>query len=744
MKQQNPSFTSAFSQKLAHSNQTSLSTEFKNNHYAHAQHATISRLVSCLINEQLVSAYICFSNSDRKTQVTTTPTSKYTPNQKDPTDKISPCNDNEEQINMPIYTKKALNNAFLMITKRNEGSDDTTSGNSNSSGNEPGETSVKENGFRNTKIGKKLVNSLDVVSGSAFVFQLLNIPILENEITDYIYSVGFVDPEEFGPFCWYIENTSNIDTKDIGGEKMSDPIFIMRMVGEWLGSNINIVNDLCKELLSSVENQSYRYTNPPTLPDIKKWNAIDWENCIVEGHATHPMHKARYAVAPEIKFGVDIDFSNINLKFIKIQKSKLVVENDFEYYINHMLKSYFKTIENTNKNTPEINKLIQDIEVSSKISNPFVIIPVHPLQLPAVKEIFKSDIEILPIEIPANGQASLRTISVDYLHNIGKCIKLPIAIKVSSALRTVTPWSTYIGPRVTELIPIITQKLNEIESESNGKVATKVSGIDSFGDYEVNGKTNDGIDNTVLYIAKEPASAVYKTDDFDVAKYLACIIRDEAESLIDTSKEKVIICAALTERDVDGISFVEKCWKLQSKSQRIEFLFDYVDKLFAAFLPYIINFGWAFESHQQNTLVRVTKEEPHKVTGFVVRDFGGIKVYRPQLKSVLGDHNDLKMLPDSCTDAHTMDEVYKLAYHTLIQCQLHRLVRALRLHYCGSGWAVVREVLNKHVPENHPLLKSWLSPKIDMKCFVSMKLDSLYRDYIYHKVPNILLYNPSE
>ncbi|KAJ2355890.1 hypothetical protein H4S01_006804, partial [Coemansia sp. RSA 2610] len=124
--------------------------------------------------------------------------------------------------------------------------------------------------------------------------------------------------------------------------------------------------------------------------------------------------------------------------------------------------------------------------------------------------------------------------------------------------------------------------------------------------------------------------------------------------------------------------------------------------------------------------------------GFIVRDFGGVKVHRKTFSRSTGAN--IEMLPDACTDALTMYEVYDLAYHTLIQCQLHRLVRALGLHYQGNGWEIVRRSFEQRVPSVHPLRAAWYQETFDLKCFITMKLDGLYRDYVYHKVANVLFY----
>ncbi|KAJ1719176.1 hypothetical protein LPJ61_006361 [Coemansia biformis] len=311
---------------------------------------------------------------------------------------------------------------------------------------------------------------------------------------------------------------------------------------------------------------------------------------------------------------------------------------------------------------------------------------------------------LLPFSLPAAAQLSLRTVVPELPVPFGFNLKLPLGVKTSSALRTVSPWLAFIGPRVTQAIPHI-----------------------------LRGALAEG----VLLVAGEPASAVSADPDFDIAKYLCCVVRQDAEHLCRSRGERVIVAAALTDYYDDGVGAAVRHWKLETLAERQAFLQSYADRLFDAFLPPILNHGFAFEAHPQNTLLRVDASTG-EVQGFVVRDLGGIKVHRLTFRASTGA--DIEMLPDSCTEAHTMDEVFDIAHHTLVQCQLHRLIRVLGLHYRGDGWGIVRSSFEQRVPSDHPLRLAWYQETFELKCFVSMKLDGLYRHYTYHKVPNVLFY----
>lgn len=152
----------------------------------------------------------------------------------------------------------------------------------------------------------------------------------------------------------------------------------------------------------------------------------------------------------------------------------------------------------------------------------------------------------------------------------------------------------------------------------------------------------------------------------------------------------------------------------------------YVDLALRAFLPPCLENGVAFEAHGQNTLARFDRKSG-ELKGFVIRDFGGVKVHNETLKQSTGE--ELDILPDSCVEAHTLDEVSKLLYHTLFHCQFQRLIRVLDLHYNGAGWEIVRNKMSELIPKDHVMWPMFMGhEKVPGKCLVRMKIDELYRD----------------
>jgi siderophore synthetase component len=250
-----------------------------------------------------------------------------------------------------------------------------------------------------------------------------------------------------------------------------------------------------------------------------------------------------------------------------------------------------------------------------------ILMPVHELQLANIQHLFP-DVYVFPEanHVTVQSLTSIRSVAIPDLFP-GMSLKLCLGIKVSSALRTITPYSTYFGPGFSSgVVPHLTY------------------------------------DPKVLTIERELASAVYAHDDTDIAKHCSCVLREAVEYGTD-NEDTIVPCAALVEKiqrpDTD-ITLVKHVWNLDTDEKRVDFLDRYIDLALQSFLPPALKNGVAFEAHGQNTLARFDKKTG-QLKGFVIRDFGGIKVHRPTLLKTAGV--DIDVLPDSCVVAETPDEV---------------------------------------------------------------------------------------
>ncbi|KAI7906507.1 IucC family-domain-containing protein [Cokeromyces recurvatus] len=464
------------------------------------------------------------------------------------------------------------------------------------------------------------------------------------------------------------------------------------------GVNNKLKEQIGQELASSILFQKYTYDHPKSLPTLNS-STVAWEQSVVEGHATHPMHKARKSFPPMKPLTPgSYDLEHPKIRLVGVRRESATLRGDYEELSKDLVDALIEAA----------NEDVQTVR--NKYDSDYVYIAIHELQLPNVEQRFP-DAYIFPepYSIPVEALASLRSVArPDIL--IGRSVKLCLGIKISSALRTVTPFTTYFGPGFSShVVP----KLN--------------------------------YDPNVLAVEREMATISYRHEDPDVAKHCSSVIREAFEYDPKYKDDLFVPCGVLVEKiqkpDTNE-TLLTHVWELDSEQKRINFLERYIDLALRAFLPPCLENGVAFEAHGQNTLARFDRKTG-QLKGFVIRDFGGIKVHNETLKKSTGCEIDV--LPDSCVEAHTIDEVFKLLYHTLFHCQFQRLIRVLGLHYNGIGWEMVRKRMSELIPKDHIMWPMFMeSEKVPGKCLVRMKIDELYRDYIYRPVPNMILFKPQK
>ena len=410
------------------------------------------------------------------------------------------------------------------------------------------------------------------------------------------------------------------------------------------------------------------------------------------------MHKARKSFPPMPPLtpgSYDLDHPRVRL--VGIPKESAVLRGPYEELSTGLVDALLAA---GGGNVEELRK---------EYSN-YVFIAIHELQIPNVEQKFK-DTVIFPEQhmIPVEALASLRSVArPDILP--GLSVKLCLGVKISSALRTVTPFTTYFGPGFAyNVVPKLTY------------------------------------DRDILYVERELGTITYNDEDTDVAKHCSSVIREAIEYDQQYKDDLFVPCGTLVEKiqkpDTDETLLTHN-WDLKTEQKRIDFLTRYVDLALRSFLPPCLENGVAFEAHGQNTLARFDRKTG-ELKGFVIRDFGGVKAHKETVLKTTGE--ELDMMPESCIEAQTLDEVSKLLYHTLFHCQFQRLIRVLDLHYNGVGWEIVRNRMVELIPKEHPMWPTFMDhEKVPGKCLVRMKIDELYRDYIYRPVPNMINYRPQQ
>ncbi|KAJ6466581.1 IucC family-domain-containing protein [Mycena vitilis] len=546
------------------------------------------------------------------------------------------------------------------------------------------------------------------------VIPLRHVPVFKHDSADPRgQEIGLLDPMDMLPLVFESSSEGTQPgehatlvtaiTKGIAGPgwdlsgasplvPLRSPLFLWEAFGRSMKIQETILKDITAEFESSVLWQKYSFENPPLAPQFSS-PSIDWEQSIVEGHPTHPMHKTRMFLPPipDMAPGA-YDLYHTKLRFVAVPRENLKITNDFEKYT-----------------VPLIASASANAGTEMPIPENFVVVPVHDLQAAHIQAKFPEAVVFPPaFSVPILGQQSIRSVLVPgAYHELS--LKLGVGIKLTSAVRTISPASAYLGPRFSaQVVPALTMHRN------------------------------------IITVARELASVVHNHPDGEIAKHCAAIIREAHENTSEERGERLIVCTSLVESGHAGVGghipAVIRVFELDTEEKRLEWLDKFVKLFFEAFLPPVLHNGVAFEAHPQNCVARFdlkTKE----LLGFIIRDFGGLRVHRESLRASTGV--ELDFLEGHSIIAEDTDDVYARMYHTVIHNHLQQLIRVLGLHYSGAGWAVVRRHLRAQIPREHALYNAWLAPEkktFPGKCFMRMRCEGMYRFHLHAPFPNLILY----
>lgn len=120
-------------------------------------------------------------------------------------------------------------------------------------------------------------------------------------------------------------------------------------------------------------------------------------------------------------------------------------------------------------------------------------------------------------------------------------LKLGVGIKLTSAVRTISPESAYLGPRFSaQVVPALE------------------------------------LDPTVVTVAKELASVVHNHENGEIAKHCAAIVRESHENTSEERGERLIVCTSLVESGHAGeggdVPPVIRIFDLDTEDKRAEWL----------------------------------------------------------------------------------------------------------------------------------------------------------------------------
>lgn len=366
----------------------------------------------------------------------------------------------------------------------------------------------------------------------------------------------------------------------------------------------------------------------------------------------------------------------------------------------------------------ELQPLLERLEIPG-ITSDRVIVPCLSQQLPSIHQRFPNATVLKLIEDCADAQASMRTLTLRPELEFNYHLKFSLACQITSALRTITPWTTCSGPVQSELL----EKL----------------------------LPND------LWVFREVAAVTGSQEDFNDARHLSCILRDSLETRARENDETLIIAAALAQKPSgDGRTYAEILYRLETISQKKEWFQRsvewsvnrkgseqmlislsnrYVTVLFELVLPPLVQYGIGLEGHGQNLVARVCRRTG-QIKGFAVRDFGGVRMHVPTLRNHGVRFDSLP--PGAATLTDDLQNVWSKVHHSLLQNHVGLLLGALGLENHG-GWAITLEILSTVLESEkgspgETLSEYFTKDTMPFKCFLRMRMESKYRDVSFPKV----------
>ncbi|APC17944.1 siderophore synthetase [Pseudomonas frederiksbergensis] len=307
-------------------------------------------------------------------------------------------------------------------------------------------------------------------------------------------------------------------------------------------------------------------------------------------------------------------------------------------------------------------QLIGCLRASGLDPDDYLPLPVHPWQ--AAKELPRSfareiadRLLVVTTIIAFNGQPtmSFRTLAP----NAGRCspmVKLPVALRLTSVQRTLSPRSARMGPRVSSLVLRILKQEPQVRA--------------------------------VLNIVPERIGVHYapQPPDDQRSRHLAVLYRDDPSSVLQPG-EMAVPVGSLFALDEHGQPLLRQWVRLaqggDSRPELLRFFRDYLSIAVPGLLGIYLIYGVAFEAHQQNSFMIMSTEG--QLSRLMVRDFGDIRIHRQTLHR---QGLDLQLHDPQMTLYDDADFVRDKLLHTTFMCHLGELVLL-----CARHWKMPEEAL---------------------------------------------------
>lgn len=438
------------------------------------------------------------------------------------------------------------------------------------------------------------------------------------------------------------------------------------------------------------------------------------ESLAVSGHPLHPMTKTKLGMSPSDVRRYAPEFEQrIFLKTVLVRKrlvnATLIQPPDLESLLFPDADPFWE----------HRDALCRHYGVDPADYIPFL---VHPWQYDHVlpkwfqEHLQNRDLIPLPCLVESRATLSFRTMT---LKGAGVHVKLPVRVRATSAIRTVSPAVTVNGPLLSSVLKCLWQDEH-------------------------------------LELVDEMGGAYFSSEDSfhgEKARNLSFVLRQNPARFLRPG-EMALVAASLTaqspfrERPVI-VDLMEQFFRTSELGEKhaLQFIRHYAGVLLPPLVRLLQKYGIALEAHMQNTIVCINESA---VTRFLVRDLGGVRIRLPRLRRHAHDLNFVDRLAVSSVFTEDENELYHKFMHAVIQNHLGELIFHMSLCFDADEarlWREVKDVLQTSLcssfPEYEEDYRAMFRCEVLTKALFKMRLQDVSGAYLYTRLPNPLAVEPS-
>lgn len=378
--------------------------------------------------------------------------------------------------------------------------------------------------------------------------------------------------------------------------------------------------------------REHRVSNPTLL--LEQWATL--------GHPWHPNYKTRLGLSPQALIALSPEFeAQLAIPVLAVRRHCMHLEmsDNSADYCAWFAATYADVWQQWSHALAKRGETVDG----------WLPLPVHPYQaehiLPTIfaDEMLRGDLLVLDhVTLPATPTMSFRTVA-PLGNGALPHLKLPVALRMTSVQRTLSPKSAVMGPRLTTLV-------RGILRHENG-----------FGQ--------------TLDVLGEEVGLHFRDSGDDRARHLAVVFRVNPMQRYSATMLPLPVAALAVESPDSGRPLIAELVALADADHAagaLAFFERYTATVLRALLsPYLL-YGIAFEAHQQNSFMLLDADwQPVRL---LVRDFGDLRIHAPTLRRT-------GLTLDAFRPGHTLFEddqpVRDKLLHAVMLCHLGELIPLL-------------------------------------------------------------------